>query len=127
MTVFRDVTITWRGKEYSVTPSLRLLRTIEMMGISLFAVASSVSSGAPAFASMASIAGVLLRSAGANVTDEEIYAEMQKSLQSGDAQAVVEMMGSIMMAFSPVDEDQGKAAAHSEGRLAGRAKSKTGK
>jgi hypothetical protein len=127
MTVFRDVTITWRGNEYSVTPSLKMLRTIEMMGISIFGVASSVQSGTPAFASIASIAGVLLRAAGANVSDDEVFAEMQKSLRNENAQSVVEMMGSILMAFNPVEQDGGKADAQSEGRSVGRAKSKAGR
>jgi hypothetical protein len=127
MSVFRDVTITWRGKDYVVTPSLRMLRTIEMMGISLFSVASSISGGSPAFGSLASIAGVLLRSAGANATDEEIYAEIQKALASGNAQAVVEMMGVILMAFNPVEEDGGKADAQSANQSKGRAKSKPGR
>lgn len=124
MSVFRDVTITWRGKEYIVTPSLRMLRTIEMMGISLFAVASSVSSGAPAFASMSAIAGVMLRSAGADVSDDDIYAEMQKSLTSGNTQSVIEMMGAILLAFNPVEEDTGKADAQSASQSKVRAKSK---
>jgi len=124
MSVFRDVTITWRGKDYVVTPSLRMLRTIEMMGISLFSVASSISGGSPAFGSLASIAGVLLRSAGADATDEEIYAEIQKALTSGNAQAVVEMMGVILMAFNPVEEDGGKADAQSVSQSKVRAKSK---
>jgi len=124
MSVFRDVTITWRGKDYIVTPSLRTLRTIEMMGISLFAVASSISTGAPAFGSLASIAGVLLRSAGANVSDDEIYAELQRALTSGNAQAVVDMMGVILVAFNPVEEDAGKADAQSVSQSKVRAKSK---
>lgn len=124
MTVFRDVTITWRGKDYIVTPSLRMLRTIEMMGISIFGVASSVQSGTPAFASMASIAGVMLRSAGVDASDDEIFAEMQRSLRSENAKPVVEMMGAILMAFNPVEEDAGKADAQSESQSKVRAKSK---
>ena len=124
MSVFRDVTITWRGKDYIVTPSLRMLRTIEMMGISLFSVATSISSGAPAFASLSSIAGVMLRSAGADVSDDDIYAEMQKSLTSGNAQSIVEMMGVILMAFNPVEENTGKADAQSASQSKVRAKSK---
>lgn len=124
MSVFRDVTITWRGKDYIVTPSIRMLRTIEMMGISLFSVATSISSGAPAFASLSSIAGVMLRSAGADVSDDDIYAEMQKSLTSGNAQSIVEMMGVILVAFNPVEEDTGKADAQSASQSKVRAKSK---
>jgi hypothetical protein len=124
MSVFRDVTITWRGKEYIVTPSIRMLRTIEMMGISLFSVATSISSGAPAFASLSSIAGVMLRSAGADVSDDDVYAEMQKSLTSGNAQSIVEMMGVILVAFNPVEEDTGKADAQSASQSKVRAKSK---
>ena len=124
MSVFRDVTITWRGKDYIVTPSIRMLRTIEMMGISLFSVATSISSGAPAFASLSSIAGVMLRSAGADVSDDDVYAEMQKSLTSGNAQSIVEMMGVILVAFNPVEEDTGKADAQSASQSKVRAKSK---
>lgn len=124
MSVFRDVTITWRGKEYVVTPSLRMLRTIEMMGISIFGVASSIQSGTPAFASLATIAGVMLRSAGANVSDDEIFADMQNALKSEKAQSVVEMMGAILMAFNPVEDDAGKADAQSESQSKVRAKSK---
>ena len=122
MSVFRDVTITWRGKEYVVTPSLKLLRTIEMMGISLYSVANSVTGGTPAFASMAAIAGLMLRSAGATATDDEIYAEIQRSLVSGKSDAVVEMMGAILLAFTPAEDDEGKADAQTESQSKGRAK-----
>lgn len=124
MTVFRDVTITWRGKDYVVSPSLRMLRTIEMMGISIFGVASSIQSGTPAFASIATIAGIMLRSAGANVSDDEIFADMQNALKSEQAQSVVEMMGAVLTAFNPVEDNAGKADAQSESQSKVRAKSK---
>ena len=125
MSVFREITITWKGREYPIQPSLKTLRTLEMMKISVFSVAENVQSGSYPFASIATIAGVLLRSAGVDVSDDEIFSEIRKTLRNGNAQPVVEMMAAILIAFSPAEEDKGNPVAQTERQSKVRAKLKT--
>lgn len=120
MTVFRDVTITWRGKEYIVTPSMRLMRSIEMGDISLSDIAVRTSQGRPPVSHLAYVIARMLQSAGASVSEEDVYGEILR----GDQDQVQNMIGVVLMAFTPPEEDGGKADAQSESQSKGRAKSK---
>ena len=120
MTVFRDVTITWRGREYVVTPSMRLMRSIEMGDISLSDIAVRTSQGRPPISHLAYVIARMLQSAGAPVGEEDVYAEILR----GDQLQVQNMIGVVLMAFTPPEEDKGKADAQSESQSKVRAKSK---
>jgi len=123
MTVFRDVTITWRGKEYSVTPSMRLMRSIEMGDISLSDIAVRTSQGRPPVSHLAYVISRMLQSAGAPVSEEDVYAEILR----GEQDQVQNMIGVVLMAFTPAVDDAKNPDAQSESRSVGRAKSKAGK
>lgn len=120
MTVFRDVTITWRGKEHVVTPSMRLMRSIEMGDISLSDIAVRTSQGRPPVSHLAYVIARMLQSAGANASEEDVYAEILR----GDQSQVQNMIGVVLMAFAPPEQDGGKAGAQSESQSKVRAKSK---
>ena len=103
MSIFRDVTITWRGKDYTVTPSMRLMRTIEMGDISLTDIAVRTSQGRPPVSHIAVVLSKMLQSIGANASEDAVFEE----LISGDADQVADMVGVVMTAFTP-QIDKGK-------------------
>lgn len=103
MAIFRDVTITWRGKDYTVTPSMRLMRSIEMADISLTDIAVRTSQGRPPVSHIALVLSKMLQSVGANATEDAVFEE----LISGDADQVAAMIGVVMTAFTP-QIDEGK-------------------
>lgn len=120
MSIFRDVTISWRGKEYIVTPSMRLMRSIEMGDISLSDIAVRTSQGRPPVSHMAFVIAKMLQSVGANVSEDEVYSEILR----GDPAQVQNMIGTVLVAFSPAENDRGNQDAQSESQSKGRAKSK---
>jgi hypothetical protein len=120
MAIFRDVTITWRGKEYTVTPSMRLMRSIEMGDISLSDIAVRTSQGRPPVSHLAFVIAKMLQSVGVNVTEEDVYSEILR----GDQSQVQNMIGVVLMAFSPAEDERGNQEAQSGNQSKGRAKSK---
>lgn len=104
MAVFRDVTITWRGTDYTVTPTLRLMRIIESGNISFTSMATRVSSGDPPISHVAIALAKLLQAAGASVTEDQVYEE----LWNGDPEAVQHLVTSVLLAFSPGERDPKK-------------------
>ena len=94
--VFREIQLGWRGKQYSITPTMKLLNKIEQ-DISLSELAYRMSVGKVPMSQLAVVIGVMLRSAGAKVTDDEVYQEMM----TGDAEAVQGMAAAVMEAVFP--------------------------
>lgn len=97
MAVFREIKIVWRGKEYFVTPSMRLMRSIEMGDISLTAIAVNTAKGVPQISHMAFVLHRMLSAAGAVATEEEVYEE----LINGDQAAVGQLIQLTLQAFTP--------------------------
>lgn len=120
MAIFRDVTITWRGKDYTVTPSMRLMRSIEMGDISLSDIAVRTSQGRPPISHLAFVISKMLQSVGAEINEEEVYSEILR----GDQSQVQNMIGVVLMAFSPAEDERGNQDAQSGNQSKGRAKSK---
>lgn len=103
MAVFRDCEIIWGGESYTLTPSNRLLRNIEKE-VSLAHIAIEASKGCPPISHLAYVAAMLLQDAGADVTEDEMAAE----LQGGDHKDVVGFMEAIMAAITPQQVDEKK-------------------
>jgi len=97
MAVFREIKIVWRGKEYFVTPSMRLMRSIEMGDISLTAIAVNTAKGVPQISHMAFVLHRMLSAAGAVATEDEVYEE----LMNGDQAEVGELIQLTLKAFTP--------------------------
>jgi hypothetical protein len=94
--VFREVSLAWDGKAYSVKPTMQLLNRIENR-VSLAAMWRGLSSNAPPLSHLAYVVGEFLRAAGANVDDDEVYRE----LVTGDLDDLREMIASIFAAIFP--------------------------
>lgn len=97
MAVFREMTIAWKGKEYSFTPSMRLMRAIEMGDISFTDIAVRTSQGRPPVSHIAFVLQKMLASAGAVATEDEVYEE----LVTGDQDNITALITAVLSAFSP--------------------------
>lgn len=105
--VYQDILLEWKGAEYTIKPSMKLLQDIEQK-FSISRVAHRITTGDVPLSHMASIVGIMLRSAGSEVTDDEVFSE----LMQGDAQVVQDMaIALISAAFPFVGEAQGNALA----------------
>ena len=60
MAVFRDLTISWKGSEYTLVPSMRLMRSIEMGDISFTDIAVRTSQGRPPISHIAFVLAKML-------------------------------------------------------------------
>jgi len=120
MGIFRDINITWKGKDYTITPSMRLMRTIEMGDVSLSDIAVRIAQGRPPISHLAFVIAKMLQSVGADVSEEDVYAEIIK----GDQDQVQSMVSVVLIGFSPSQDDRGNHDAQSNSQSKGRAKAK---
>lgn len=111
MSVFREVTINWGGADYHVTPSNRILRRIEGEGISLTHMISRVAKGEPPVSEVCYVVAEFLKSAGANVTEDDIYGEVMTALADGDETAFANLAVAVVEAISPQEPDGKKPEA----------------
>ena len=102
--VFRDVTIKWDGVDVTVTPSLRLLRTIEQGDVSLTDIAVRTSQGRPPVSHLAFVIAKLLHAGGVKVEEDRVYFE----LMTGKPEQIQALIEAVLLAFSPADEDPKK-------------------
>lgn len=73
--VFQTIEIDWRGKTHRVTPTMRLLNTIEQ-DISLSRLVHRLEAGDMPLSHIATVIAAFLQSAGAEVSADEVYAEL---------------------------------------------------
>jgi len=106
MGVFRDLDIEWRGQVVTVTPSNRVLRRIEGQGISLVRMLQRVHEGNPPVSEICYVVSELLRTGGAEVTEDEVYQEAMAAMES-DANALAKLAVTVAEAISPVQPDAG--------------------
>lgn len=95
--VYKTVTLEWHGTKYTIKPTLELINEIENK-FSLSRVVSRIAAGDPPISHIATMVGTMLRYAGAQVSDDEVYAEL---LAGEDAEAVGEMATALMTAAFP--------------------------
>jgi hypothetical protein len=101
MSVFREVTLTWDGQEYAISPSLKLMRAIEMNDISFMDIALRTSQGRPPMSHIATVVAKMLQSAGARVSEDEVY----QKLILGTENEITTLISGVMMAFSPEQKE----------------------
>lgn len=110
MSVFREMIIVWKGQEFKLVPSMRLMRSIEMGDISFTDIAIRTSRGRPPISHIAFVLMKMLQAAGAVVTEEEVYDE----LVSGEPDTITALIGQVLTAFSPSENKAKNPAAQSE-------------
>lgn len=117
MPVFRDITINWKGKEYTLVPSMRLMRSIEMGDISFTDIAVRTSQGRPPISHIAFVLAKMLQAAGGKATDDEVYEE----LVTGSEAEITSLITLVLTAFSPAEKSSKNHAAQTEGQSKARA------
>lgn len=118
MAIFRELTIKWKGEEHRFVPSMKLMRSIEMGDISFTDIAVRTSQGRPPVSHIAFVLSKMLQSAGAKVTDEQVYEE----LINGSATDVADLISLVMLAFSPSETKAKNPDAQTESQSKARAK-----
>lgn len=105
--VYQEITLTWKGEEYTIRPTMRLMQDIEQQ-FSLSRVAHRITQGDVPLSHMATITAMMLRRAGCKVTDDEVFLE----LLQGDSDDIQEMAIALITAAFPIKQDkQGNAKA----------------
>lgn len=110
MTVFRELTITWKGKDYKIVPSMKLMRSIETGEISFTDIAVRTSQGRPPISHIALVLSKMLQSVGCNVDDEQIYL----NIVNGSQENATALISVVLMAFSPTETDSKNSEAQTE-------------
>lgn len=118
MAIFRELTIKWKGEEYRFVPSMKLMRTIEMGDISFTDIAVRTSQGRPPVSHIAFVLSKMLQSAGAKVTDEQVYEE----LVMGDQESITSLISLVLTSFSPTEDKSKNQDAQTESQSKARAK-----
>jgi hypothetical protein len=121
MAAFDDVALEWQGAQYTI-PHNRVLRTIAAVEevITLGGLARSARDVPPAKISIAF--GIILRAAGANVTDDEVYDGMFVEGGSFEVQRVAEAVMALLAMMLP---NSAKAKAAADGAVANPTRSST--
>ena len=120
--IFEPVTMTWGGRDYTI-PADRVMRAIASVEdvFTLVDLHRYMATGSPPLAKISSVYAMLLRYAGAKVSDEEVYAGMfdkeSGSLQANATNAIMVLLqlmlppGHLKMSASKegAEGDAGKA------------------
>jgi hypothetical protein len=118
MAIFRELTIKWKGEEYRFVPSMKLMRSIEMGEISFTDIAVRTSQGRPPISHISFVLAKMLQSAGAKVTDEQVYEE----LVTGDQESITFLISLVLTSFSPTEDKSKNQDAQTESQSKARAK-----
>ena len=105
--IFRTVTLQWDGKTYDVKPTMQLLNKIEHQ-VSLAVLLNKYRDNAPQISHLAFVLGEFLRSAGAKVSDEEVYQEL---VTTDDTGYFMSVWGAIFEAVIPAPKKKGDSLA----------------
>lgn len=112
MKIFEDITIKWDGREHTI-PSEKVMRAIGLIEehLTMKEIGEAVhSSGGIAFTKVAAAYGAILRFAGADITDEQVYAGLfSMSKEKNNVQAVLNGLLAMMIPPSAYKDAAKKA------------------
>jgi hypothetical protein len=103
--------IGWKGEQYKIPVTMSLLIKIESRGVSSIHCGIMFNEGKPPTASCATILGVLLRSQGVDVSDEELYHALHYGADDAGADVVLQMAQSAIYAIWPPNTPKPKKKA----------------
>jgi hypothetical protein len=113
MSVFRDITLTYKGKDYTFTPSMRLMRRIDaqLAPQTLLGVAHAIDRQRPSMPELALIASEFLQAAGEfRVSEDEIYVHLMDEVTNGGGD-LARLCGCIGYSLNPTEEAAKKLSA----------------
>ncbi len=110
--IYKEIVLAWKGKDYTVQPSFRMVQLIESSGISILGIVTGFQSGQPLASQMGAIIAHMLRSGGLKgVTADEVYAYIAKSTPE-EYRAITT---AITMAFLPDEPESGNLEGPGDG------------
>ena len=95
--VFREITLKWEGVDYTMTPSVGVLRRIKQQGINNLVLAGEVYHGGADPSELAVVHKLFMAEAGVNITEEASYG----FLTGDDTGSVVEFQQAYISAVIP--------------------------
>lgn len=111
--IYEEIVLAWKGEQYTVQPSFRMVQRIEAGGISIAGVAHKISIGQPPTSQVAEIIAHMLTSGGAKgATPERVYEHLAAK---ADAEEWVWIRTAITMAFIPQEPDSGNSGGPADG------------
>ena len=103
MSVFREIKLSYKGKDYDLTPSNRLLRKIERE-LSLTDMIARIGEAKPPISEIAFVASEFLKAAGAGDVDEdEMHQALMADVMNG-GDVFQHMCEAIVLAISPPED-----------------------
>ena len=121
MSIFEKVVLTWEGRQYTIPPTriLQCIAKIEEV-ITLVELNRYVLAGTAPLARLAQAYGAVLRHAGANVADDEVYVAMfsgsgqqERAAQANNTLLLLMVPQSAIDKATPQEGTEGKAQATS--------------
>ncbi len=111
--VYEEIHLVWKGEEYTIQPSFRMVQRIEGGGISIFDVCERVKRGEPQMSLVARIISHMLHSGGAkSATPERVY-EHLATIE--DAKEWEQIWWALVKAFIPQEPNSGKSGGPGDG------------
>lgn len=96
--IFEELSLTWGGEEYKIKPTYSMIQKIESQGISIAGVLNRTQRGEPPFTQISQILSILLQSAGAKTSAEDLY---QYIFTECDQRQVSDIVLLVSTAFIP--------------------------
>jgi hypothetical protein len=129
MSVFREITIEFKGKDYTFVPSNKILRRIdtELAPQTLFGVLGMMDGRNVPMPALALIIQQFLNAGGGNFTEDEILLELYADIRDNDGKGIRPLMEGIAKALAPegVDAKNSPAPRPSAGGSKAKSKSRT--
>jgi hypothetical protein len=107
--VFREITVKWDGEEYTIVPSMALLKRVKALGINNLTLAKDCLHGGADPIDMAMVHRIFMKEAGVTVSEEQSYGFIM-----GGTPEVVEFQVAYVSAVLPAVDLGKKPAAPSE-------------
>lgn len=121
MAVFREVTLQWRGEDYTMTPSVALLRRIKSQGVNNLRLAHECLSGGVDPSELAVAHHIFLKAAGAEVSENDSY----EFLTEGNMADIVAFQEAYVQSVIPSVDLGKKPEARTKSPATARAKKET--
>ena len=112
--IYKEISLTWEGTEYTVTPTYQMIQRIEQQ-ISLAGLLQRMSERQPPLSQLADLISMCLREAGctaASADAESINAELYKP---GAAETLATAAYAILVALLPESTPRGNGGAPAKG------------
>lgn len=90
----REVSIYWSGEQKSYVPDMAMLARLERKGLNIHSVGDG--KGGVAIISMVMLCAEVMREAGHDLTDEELYAEFRADIEGG-----YKLFSQVLASFTP--------------------------